>query len=88
MSLSPSNMAIDLKNGKLIIGSCEDFEVPIRVEARKNPHVRRLVRARQAHTIMPGEVAAVPPHGASTVLRRASFLMTGISYLNQVALTT
>ena len=58
--LVPEDMAVDLGRRRLVIGSCEGLEVPIRVEARKDPHVRRTIRARQAYTIMPGEVAEIP----------------------------
>lgn len=58
--LCPKKMSLDLGQRQLTIGSCEGMKLPLQVEARVDPHVKRTIRARRALTIMPRELAKIP----------------------------
>jgi len=50
--LISKDILIDLKDRKLIIDSCENLEILIRIKARKDLNIKRIIRARQAYIII------------------------------------
>ena len=53
------NMIVDLSRRKLIINNCEDLKISIKVKTRKNFHVKRIIRAKQAYIIMFDEIIEI-----------------------------
>lgn len=51
---------MDLQKHRMIIGSCRNLAVPLDVQVRNNPHVKRTIRLRQSYTVKPGELAELP----------------------------
>ena len=50
--LISKNMIVDLDRRRLIIDNCEGLKISIKMKARKNFHIKRIIRARQAYIIM------------------------------------
>ena len=57
--LISKNMIVDLSRRKLIINNCENLKISIKMKARKNFHVKRIIRARQAYIIMFNEIIKI-----------------------------
>ena len=57
--LISKDIIVDLNRRKLIINSCEGLKISIRMKARKNPHVKRIIRTRQAYIIMFDEIVEI-----------------------------
>ena len=57
--LISKNMIVDLNRRKLIINNCENLKISIKMKARKNFYVRRIIRARQTYIIMFDEIIEI-----------------------------
>ena len=57
--LISKDMTVDLNRRKLIINNCEGLKISIKMKARKNFHVKRIIRARQAYIIMLDEITEI-----------------------------
>ena len=57
--LISKNMIVDLSRRKLVINNCENLKISIKVKTRKNFHIKRIIRAKQAYIIMFNEIIEI-----------------------------